>query len=76
VQARAILMALPTASLPELVNLTISTPGTASTSLRAASISSSYGRPKQVPYSLIAAATAWVTTGCRWPRIIGPRPSR
>ena len=45
--------------------------GTASVTLRAASISSSYGRPKQVPSSLTARVTASVTTGCRSP---GNRP--
>ena len=74
--ARASRTAVPTTSLPELENRTSSTPGTASVTLRAASISSSYGRPKQVPRSLTAFMTAWVTAGCRWPRIIGPRPSR
>ena len=41
VQARASLTAVPTTSLPELEKRTISTPGTASTTLAAASISSS-----------------------------------
>ena len=76
VWARASRTAVPTTSLPELENRTRSTPGTASVTLRAASISSSYGRPKQVPSSVTALVTARVTAGCRWPRIIGPSPSR
>jgi hypothetical protein len=67
---------VPTASLPELEKRTISMPGTASTTLAAASISSSYGSPGQVPNSVIALVTASVTARCRCPRIIGPRPSR
>src|SRR5258706_322242 len=51
--------------LGEFVNRIRSMPGTASMTLRAASISSSYGKPKQVPYTWIASATAAVTVGCR-----------
>ena len=74
--ARASRTAVPTASLPELAKRTMSTLGTASITLRAASASSSYGRPNTVPRSWIAATTAAVMSGGRWPNSSGPSPIR
>ncbi len=65
-------MALIAASVPELTMRTISTDGTAATTISASSISRSVGAPKLVPrWSTFSMAA--VTAGWRWPKIMGPQ---
>ena len=72
VAARASLMALIEASVPDEVIRTISADGTRSTISAASSTSASVGAPKLVP-AAAAAVTAETTSGCAWPAISGPQ---
>ena len=69
--ARAALIALMAASVPELTNRTRSIDSNASSTRRAMRFSNSVGAPKLVPFPA-AALTAPITEGWAWPRIIGP----
>ena len=65
-------MALIAASVPELTMRTISTAGTAATTISASSISRSVGAPKLVPRASTR-VMALTTAGWLWPRIMGPQ---
>jgi hypothetical protein len=64
-------MTLMVASVPELHMRMSSIDGTIPMILRATTVSSSVGAPKESPLTA-ASCTARTTSGCAWPRIIGP----
>ncbi len=71
VKPRARRMALIVASVPELHMRTSSMDGTSSMILRATTVSISVGAPNDRPFSAVFCTTP-ITSGCAWPRIIGP----
>jgi hypothetical protein len=64
-------MALIVASVPELTMRTLSTDGSIAQIFSAIRVSSTQGAPKLRP-RLAVAMTASITSGCAWPRIMGP----
>ena len=72
VAARASRIALIDASVPEEVIRSMSTAGIRWATSSASSTSPAVGAPKLVP-SAAASQTAAITSGCAWPRIIGPQ---
>ena len=60
------------ASVPELHMRTSSIDGTSSMILRATVVSMAVGAPNESPCSAVC-CTARITSGCAWPRIIGPQ---
>ena len=69
---RARRIALIVASVPELHMRTSSIDGTSSMILRATTVSISVGAPNDRPLTAVS-CTARITSGCAWPRIIGPQ---
>ncbi len=59
------------ASVPDETSRTLAIDGTAAQSFSANTTSRSVGAPKLVP-AAAASRTASSTSGCAWPRIIGP----